>query len=215
MLYCYLHAAWKFCTLAPFRKVNNRFRFLQININTFRLHFNFRGFFTLESFYLNRKTVETAGKFFWRFGKGVLNLQADNKRGAIRRLRLYPGNLTRPVPPEGLVTPPFFTGAIFHIFPYHTRFLTFCRRNRYHLSVSTFLYHYLLYHYRDMEIIVNKVNTEVDEGVSLYDLLEDRGMTGPGIAVAVEGKVVRRADWPSLKLTAGMEITVITAVCGG
>lgn len=66
-----------------------------------------------------------------------------------------------------------------------------------------------------MEIIVNKTNTEVNESASLYDLLEALGMTGPGIAVAVEGKVVRRADWPSLKLAAGMEITVITAVCGG
>lgn len=69
MLYCYLHAAWKFCTLAPFRKVNNRFLFLQININTFRLHFNFRGFLTLESLYLNRNAEKTAGKIFLEIWK--------------------------------------------------------------------------------------------------------------------------------------------------
>lgn len=66
-----------------------------------------------------------------------------------------------------------------------------------------------------MEIIVNKEKTEVKAATTLAGLLEARGVKGPGIAVAVDGKVVRRADWADLTLSQGMEITVITAVCGG
>lgn len=32
---------------------------------------------------------------------------------------------------------------------------------------------------------------------------------------AIDGKVVRRADWAATPLSDGMEITVISAVCGG
>ena len=51
--------------------------------------------------------------------------------------------------------------------------------------------------------------------VTLAQLLTQRGVTGPGIAVAIDGKVVRRADWAATPLSDGMEITVISAVCGG
>lgn len=55
----------------------------------------------------------------------------------------------------------------------------------------------------------------MSEPLSLAELLTERGVTGPGIAVAIDGKVVRRADWASTPLSDGMEITVISAVCGG
>lgn len=55
----------------------------------------------------------------------------------------------------------------------------------------------------------------MSEPVTLAELLTERGVTGPGIAVAIDGKVVRRADWAATPLSHGMEITVISAVCGG
>jgi sulfur carrier protein len=36
-----------------------------------------------------------------------------------------------------------------------------------------------------------------------------------GIAVAVDGQVVRRADWPSTRLAEGAAVEVLTAVQGG
>ncbi|MFH8142509.1 MAG: sulfur carrier protein ThiS [Muribaculaceae bacterium] len=66
-----------------------------------------------------------------------------------------------------------------------------------------------------MKISINKEEMTVSGPVTLAQLLTQRGVTGPGIAVAIDGKVVRRADWAATPLSDGMEITVISAVCGG
>ncbi len=66
-----------------------------------------------------------------------------------------------------------------------------------------------------MKISINKEEMTVSGPVTLAQLLTERGVTGPGIAVAIDGKVVRRADWAVTPLSDGMEITVISAVCGG
>lgn len=65
-----------------------------------------------------------------------------------------------------------------------------------------------------MKISINKEEMTVSGPVTLAQLLTQRGVTGPGIAVAIDGKVVRRADWAATPLSDGMEITVISAVCG-
>jgi sulfur carrier protein len=51
----------------------------------------------------------------------------------------------------------------------------------------------------------------------LADLLEECGFDprGPGIAVAVDGEVVRRGEWSSHRLSGGEEIDVVGAVQGG
>lgn len=66
-----------------------------------------------------------------------------------------------------------------------------------------------------MKISINKEEMTVSGPVTLAQLLTERGVTGPGIAVAIDGKVVRRDDWAATPLSDGMEITVISAVCGG
>lgn len=66
-----------------------------------------------------------------------------------------------------------------------------------------------------MKISINKEEITVSEPITLAELLTEQGVTGPGIAVAIDGKVVRRADWAATPLSDGMEITVISAVCGG
>ena len=38
---------------------------------------------------------------------------------------------------------------------------------------------------------------------------------GRGVAVAVDGQVVRRADWPSTRLRDGQQVEVLRAVQGG
>lgn len=66
-------------------------------------------------------------------------------------------------------------------------------------------------------ITVNGESREVVPGLSLPDLLRhlDLDPTRPGIAVALGGSVVRRADWPSTPVEEGDEIEIITATQGG
>ncbi len=66
-----------------------------------------------------------------------------------------------------------------------------------------------------MKIFLNHIEKEIEDGVTLQRLLEDCNMYVPGIAVAVNNIVVKRADWSRCVLADGMIVTVIKAVCGG
>lgn len=66
-----------------------------------------------------------------------------------------------------------------------------------------------------MRILINNKETETNEAVTLGRLLEQQGLNMPGIAVAIEGKVVRKSEWETTPLSDGMRVTVISAVCGG
>ena len=50
---------------------------------------------------------------------------------------------------------------------------------------------------------------------SVADVLLYQGMSGDGIAVAVNNKVVPRGKWNTTYLFEGARLTVIRAVCGG
>lgn len=67
-----------------------------------------------------------------------------------------------------------------------------------------------------MKVEINKHYVEVPAGATtLEELLTAEKLSGPGLAVAVDGVVVRRADWSTFSLRDGLKITVIRAVCGG
>ncbi len=66
-----------------------------------------------------------------------------------------------------------------------------------------------------MKIYLNKKEIDADGLASLAELLMREKLAGPGMAVAISDKVIRRADWADTALTDGMKITVISAVCGG
>ncbi len=66
-----------------------------------------------------------------------------------------------------------------------------------------------------MWIVVNGDRLEVSEAASLEVVVMAFTTAVAGIAVAVNGEVVRRASWPSLTLAAGDEVEVLTAVQGG
>ena len=67
-----------------------------------------------------------------------------------------------------------------------------------------------------MNITLNKTEISIEaDGCSLAQLLRSRGITPTGIAVAINDRVVRKADWDTTRLSDGDRITVITAVCGG
>ncbi|MEL6615400.1 MAG: sulfur carrier protein ThiS [Bacteroidota bacterium] len=69
----------------------------------------------------------------------------------------------------------------------------------------------------DISIRVNGDPREVPEGLSLRDVLAHLGRDPdlPGVAVAVDDRVVRRALWPETTVEAGARIEVITASQGG
>ena len=68
-----------------------------------------------------------------------------------------------------------------------------------------------------MKITLNTRIVELDSSVrpTLHELLATSGMPQSGIAVALNNRVIKRADWESTMLADGDSVTVITAICGG
>jgi sulfur carrier protein len=71
-----------------------------------------------------------------------------------------------------------------------------------------------------IEVIVNGRPHRGPAGMTVADAVARLTTAGPaaagrGIAVAVNGEVVRRADWPATRLAPGDEVEVLTAVQGG
>lgn len=66
-----------------------------------------------------------------------------------------------------------------------------------------------------MQVRINGEARELADGASVLDALAVLGAPRVGVAVAVDGAVVRRADWPATVLPEGAQIEVLTAVQGG
>jgi sulfur carrier protein len=66
-----------------------------------------------------------------------------------------------------------------------------------------------------MEVVINGSPRQVPEEMSLDLAVSLISRSATGIAVAVNGEVVRRASWPGHRLSPGDEIEVLTAVQGG
>ena len=66
-----------------------------------------------------------------------------------------------------------------------------------------------------MEIFINRTPVQVDPYTTLAQAMSTQGLDGPGVAVAIDQRVVPRSEWNSLHLEAGTRLTVIRAVCGG
>ncbi len=67
-----------------------------------------------------------------------------------------------------------------------------------------------------MNIAVNGTTRAIPSGTSLIEVLaEVVGDGTQGVAIALNGEVVRRAAWPSVQLTNGDAIEVVHAKQGG
>jgi sulfur carrier protein len=66
-----------------------------------------------------------------------------------------------------------------------------------------------------MQIVINGTPHQVPAEMSLDRAVLLITSSATGIAVAVNGEVVRRASWPQVTLAPGDEIEVLTAVQGG
>ena len=65
-----------------------------------------------------------------------------------------------------------------------------------------------------MKIRINNKETEV-EASTLLALAEETKLPERGIAVAVNNRMVTRADWNHTAINYGDNIVIIKAVCGG
>jgi sulfur carrier protein len=66
-------------------------------------------------------------------------------------------------------------------------------------------------------IVVNGKPAEVQAGETLADVLAGMGLSvrARGVAVAVDGEVLPRADWDTHVLAPGARVEVLTAMQGG
>jgi sulfur carrier protein len=68
-----------------------------------------------------------------------------------------------------------------------------------------------------MTIELNGSPRELPDGASIADAVAASGATSgeAGVAVAVDGEVVRRDDWRAFELCDGQTVEVVRAVQGG
>ncbi len=64
-------------------------------------------------------------------------------------------------------------------------------------------------------IWVNDNPRSLSTGHTVAELLATLEVPPRGVAVAVNGEVVRRADWPGAQLSEGDRVEVLTAAQGG
>ncbi len=66
-----------------------------------------------------------------------------------------------------------------------------------------------------MNLTINGTERQVPDGATLAEVIEALDLPATGVAVAVDGAVVRRDDWPATRLADGATVEVLTAVQGG
>lgn len=66
-----------------------------------------------------------------------------------------------------------------------------------------------------MKVRINGNDTELAEGATVAEALDEIGSPSLGVAVALDGAVVPRGSWVETTLREGATLEVLTAVQGG
>ena len=66
-----------------------------------------------------------------------------------------------------------------------------------------------------MRVEVNGEAKEIEEGATLQALVEQLALAPERLAVEHNREVVRRADWPALRLSEGDRVEIVHFVGGG
>jgi sulfur carrier protein len=66
-----------------------------------------------------------------------------------------------------------------------------------------------------MHVVINGERRRVADDATLAAVLEEFGVPERGVAVALDGSVVPRANWPDTGLRPEATVEVLTAVQGG
>lgn len=65
-----------------------------------------------------------------------------------------------------------------------------------------------------MEVIVNNKSVQT-QAVTIEELAAEMNLPSQGVAVAIDNKMVPRAEWSSISLVDGQKLTILKAFCGG
>lgn len=66
-----------------------------------------------------------------------------------------------------------------------------------------------------MKIVLNGDAREVNDGISLFALMEQEGVTGKVMAAAVNMQIVKKEDWATKSLEEGDKVELLQFVGGG
>jgi thiamine biosynthesis protein ThiS len=66
-----------------------------------------------------------------------------------------------------------------------------------------------------LTIVVNGNHTEIDEGSGISDLIKLLGLDTERVAVELNKRIVRRADWGSTTISGGDKVEIVHFVGGG
>jgi sulfur carrier protein len=66
-----------------------------------------------------------------------------------------------------------------------------------------------------MNVRINGTITQVADNATVADIATENGVGQTGSAIAVNEKLVRRADWPNVTLSENDDIVIIKAAYGG
>jgi len=66
-----------------------------------------------------------------------------------------------------------------------------------------------------MEIVVNGQKRAVEEGQNLLAFLQSLDLDPARVAVELDGRIVKKAEWPQTPLHAGARLEVVQFVGGG
>ena len=66
-----------------------------------------------------------------------------------------------------------------------------------------------------MKIYINQKEIEVQDSISVKELLDMQQISIEGTAIAIDNKLVPKNDWNDRILTEGNKITIIRATFGG
>ncbi|HSE35861.1 MAG TPA: sulfur carrier protein ThiS [Blastocatellia bacterium] len=66
-----------------------------------------------------------------------------------------------------------------------------------------------------LTIVINGNQTEIEEGSGISDLIGSLGLDTERVAVELNKKIVRRADWASTMISEGDKVEIVHFVGGG
>ena len=66
-----------------------------------------------------------------------------------------------------------------------------------------------------MKVLVNNKETEITQGNTVADLAQQLGLPQQGVAIAVQNRMIPRAEWNEKELQDGDNLVIIKAACGG
>jgi sulfur carrier protein len=66
-----------------------------------------------------------------------------------------------------------------------------------------------------MQLTVNGAARQIPDGTTIVQLLLEHARTTEGVAVAVDGEIVHRAQWAHCVLADGQDVELVTALQGG